>query len=108
MAILRTECHNETMPTASTDRIDFRTAPEVKDLIERAASLQGMTTSEFIKSVVVPASQQVVERHETRVLSDRDRDMFLLLLDNPPAPNEALKAAAQRFKAQVRSGDMHP
>ena len=96
------------MPTINTDRIDFRTAPDVKDLIERAASLQGMTTSEFIKSVVVPASEQVVERHETRVLSDRDRDLFLLLLDNPPAPNEALKTAAQRFKNQVRSGNVRP
>jgi uncharacterized protein (DUF1778 family) len=96
------------MPTINTDRIDFRITPNVKDLIERAASLQGMTTSEFIKSVVVPASQQVVQQHETRVLSDRDRDLFLLLLDNPPTPNEALKAAARRLKNQVRSGDVRP
>ena len=29
-------------------------------------------------------------------LSDRDRDRFLDLLDNPPGPNEALKRAAQK------------
>lgn len=33
-------------------------------------------------------------------LSDRDRDHFLSLLANPPAPNRALKAAASRHKAR--------
>jgi hypothetical protein len=29
-------------------------------------------------------------------LSDRDRDLFLSLLDNPPEPNEALKNAMRK------------
>jgi uncharacterized protein (DUF1778 family) len=33
-------------------------------------------------------------------LSDRDRDRFLDLLANPPAPTPALKAAAARHKAR--------
>ncbi len=33
-------------------------------------------------------------------LSDRDRDRFLNLLANPPAPTPALKAAAARHKAR--------
>jgi hypothetical protein len=32
------------------------------------------------------------------VLSDRDRDAFLALLDNPPPPNEALRRAAEKYK----------
>ncbi len=36
-------------------------------------------------------------------LSDRDRDRFLDLLANPPAPTAALKKAATRHKAR-RSG----
>ncbi len=36
-------------------------------------------------------------------LSDRDRDWFLELLENPPAPTAALKKAAARHKAR-RSG----
>ncbi len=35
-------------------------------------------------------------------LSDRDRDRFLEILANPPAPNRALKSAAIRHK--VRRG----
>jgi uncharacterized protein (DUF1778 family) len=30
-------------------------------------------------------------------LTDRDRDRFLALLDNPPAPNEALRRAAEEY-----------
>jgi uncharacterized protein (DUF1778 family) len=33
-------------------------------------------------------------------LSDRDRDRFLELLANPPAPTPALKKAAARHKAR--------
>jgi len=33
-------------------------------------------------------------------LSDRDRDRFLDLLTNPPAPTSALKKAAARHKAR--------
>ena len=35
-------------------------------------------------------------------LSDRDRDRFLDLLANPPAPTPAFKAAAARHKARRR------
>jgi hypothetical protein len=34
-------------------------------------------------------------------LSDRDRDAFLSLLDNPPPPNEALKKAIKRYKVDL-------
>ena len=47
---------------------------------------------------VVPESEFRF-REETQVaLSDRDRDRFLDLLDNPPEPNDALKAAAAKRK----------
>ena len=39
------------------------------------------------------------EESTTR-LSDRDRDRFLELLANPPAPTAALKRAAARYKAR--------
>jgi uncharacterized protein (DUF1778 family) len=94
--------------TANTERVDFRATPDIKALIERAAAIQGMAVSDYIRSVLVPASQQVIAQHETRVLSDRDRDLFLQLLDNPPAPNAALQAAAEAFKAKVRGGDILP
>ena len=89
-------------------RVDFRTTPEVKSLIETAAAIYGMTLSEYIKATVVEKSRQVVEENMTRVLSDRDRDLFLSLLDAPAAPNEALLAAAVDFRNAVKAKAMLP
>jgi hypothetical protein len=36
-------------------------------------------------------------------LSDKDRDLFLTLLDNPPAPNQALRRAAAEYMRRTRS-----
>lgn len=42
-----------------------------------------------------------------RVLSNRDRDIFLALLDADDEPNEALKAAAAEFKEGWHEGDVY-
>ena len=92
----------------NSTRIDFRTTADVKALIERAATLQGLAVSEYIKSVIVSKSHEIVEQHQTRRLSDRDRDRFLMLLDNPPEPNAALRAASVEFKTKVSTGSLVP
>ena len=45
----------------------------------------------------------MLEKHQNRVLSDRDRDIFLAMIENPPEPNEALKKAVQEYKKRVVS-----
>lgn len=94
--------------TLTQARVDFRTTPEVKALIEQAAALYGMTVSEYIKATVVEKSRQVIAQSEMRVLSDRDRDLFLALLDAPAAPNTALLAAAADFKNAVKDKALIP
>ncbi len=54
------------------------------------------------KAQVIP-EDEVLFSEETRApLSDRDRDLFLALLDKPPEPNEALRRAAAEFKGGGR------
>jgi len=48
------------------------------------------------KAVVVPEDEMRFLEEKGMQLSDRDRDRFLNLLDNPPAPNAALKHAAKK------------
>jgi uncharacterized protein (DUF1778 family) len=79
-------------------RLDFRLNRQLKELIERAALLTGQNVSDFAVSVLAERARQVVQEHETTVLSDRDRDLFLAMLDRDAEPNEALKKAAKRFK----------
>ena len=94
------------LSTSPSARVDFRTTPEMKNLIERAAIISGMTVSEFIKSVIFAKSQEIISQHETRILSDKDRDIFLALLDNPGEPNEALCGAIENFKKSVEDGSL--
>lgn len=48
------------------------------------------------KAVVVPQSE--FREESAIILSDRDRDLFLEMLDNPPPPNQALKKLMKKQK----------
>lgn len=83
-------------------RLNFRLPNEVKEVIERAAVASGLTVTDFAISALVNSANQVLERHQTRTLSDRDRDLFLALLDSDQQPNEALKKAAREYKRYMK------
>lgn len=94
--------------TQNTERVDFRATPDIKQLIEHAASIMGMDVSSFLRATVVPAAQQVIEGFEARVMTDRDRDRFLVLLDQSGQANETLKAASKRFQRAAERGEILP
>lgn len=48
------------------------------------------------KAVVIPEDEVRFYEETATPLSDRDRDRFLDLLDNPPEANAALKCAATK------------
>jgi hypothetical protein len=48
------------------------------------------------KAQVVPEDEYRFVEEAAAPLSDRDRDLFLKMLDNPPPPNEALRRLAAR------------
>ena len=84
------------MPAQGTKdtTINFRTTSETKNWIDRAASLLGTDRTNFIVQTMVERAMEVVEKHNTVTLSDRDRDAFLELLKEN-APNEELRDAAR-------------
>lgn len=71
-------------------RINLRTSQELKDLIERAASMSGATVSSFMLQSAADVARRMLAQQEVITLSDRDRDAFLNALDNPPEPTQAL------------------
>lgn len=81
-------------------RLDFRLSPLAKEMIEQAAVVSGQTISDFAVTTLVRSAEEILERHRQRQLSDRDRDLFLKMLDHPPRPNTALRRAAARYKKQ--------
>ena len=90
--------YNELKKERKGSRIDIRLDSLLKERIERAAALRNVDVSSFILSRVVPAADEEIAAHERLVLSDRDRDLFLKLIANPPEPSASLVKAAKRFK----------
>lgn len=70
-------------------------------LIERAASLSGLSVGEFARISVDSAARRVAETNELTILSARDSLKFAEALLHPPAPNRRLRAAARRHKAML-------
>ncbi len=91
------------MPTTNSDaRINVRLSSDLKQLVEEAAVTVGQTVSDFTISTLVREARQVISDAQITRLSDRDRDIFLAALDSADAkPNDALKAAARRFKKRM-------
>ena len=50
------------------------------------------------KAQVIPEDDIRFREEVSMPLSDRDRDIFLALLENPPPPNEALKKRVAKHK----------
>lgn len=88
------------MPTTNSDaRINVRLSSDLKQLVEEAAVALGQTVSDFTVSTLVREARQVIQDAQFTRLSNRDRDIFLAALDSSDAkPNDALKAAARRYK----------
>lgn len=84
--------------SAKNSRIDLRVTAEQKTLLEQAASLSGVSLSAYTLLHLIPQAQQDLERQERLILSNRDRDLFLSALDNPPKLKGKLKTAIAEYK----------
>jgi uncharacterized protein (DUF1778 family) len=80
-------------------RLDLRLPIQLKTLIQEAAEMSGQTMSDFVISTLSETARRVVHRERLTMLSDRDRDIFLKMLDADGKPNQALRRAAKRYKA---------
>jgi uncharacterized protein (DUF1778 family) len=81
---------------AREDRIELRATKEEKRLLAAAAAYERLDVTSFIMRNVMPTARDVIDRAERVVLSARDSKRVLRLLENPPKPTAALKAAARR------------
>lgn len=82
------------MPAVSSKtesaRINLRTSPEAKALIERAAAIMGSTVSSFMLQNAYEAASRVVANNDTLMLSQEAFDAFIAACEKPAEPTEAL------------------
>jgi uncharacterized protein (DUF1778 family) len=69
--------------------MEQRTTAETKELIERAAELQGINASEFLIAHGTAAARETIQRLEGTVLHPEDRDAFMRAFDDDK-PSKAL------------------
>jgi uncharacterized protein (DUF1778 family) len=77
------------------NRMSLRVRAEEKTLILRAVALKQTDLTEFVLYHAVRAAKAVIAEADHVQLSERDSLRVLDLLENPPAPNAKLLAAAR-------------
>ena len=80
----------------------IRTAPQDKELIEKAAEHAGVSISSFMLQYALRAARRELAEIEKTTLSERDARAFFESMTNSPAPNAALKKAFKDYSKQVR------
>jgi len=84
------------------ERLEARVTREQKQLIERAAELEGRSITDFVVASAQSAARQVIQDHEILKLTARDREVFVQALLNPPKPTDKLRQAVRRYKEAFR------
>ena len=92
------------MPVTSTtrdERIELRASREQKRILNAAAAYERVDLTSFVMRRALPAAERIVAQNETITLSARDSARVIDLLENPPKPTAALRAAAKRRRQRV-------
>ena len=79
-------------------RLEARISTEEKELLKRAAELQGCSLTEFVVRSAQEAARQTVKEHQMMSLTARDTEAFVKALLKPPALSKKLKYAAAHYK----------
>ncbi len=88
---------------ARSSRLGFRVDAQTKKLVERAAALERRSLTDFCLTALTQATQATITRHETIVLTERDREVFFDALVHPPKPNARLKRALRSAREKIVS-----
>jgi uncharacterized protein (DUF1778 family) len=79
-------------------RLEARVTPDQKELIERAACVQGRTVTDFVVSALQEVARQAITDHTVWKLTQEQQKAFIGALMDPPAPNQELREAYKRFR----------
>jgi uncharacterized protein (DUF1778 family) len=82
------------VPVDDNRRMSLRIPPSEKALLLRAVALKKTSLTDFVIRTAVEAARAIIDQAERIQLSQRDSLRVLELLENPPAPNAKLLAAA--------------
>jgi len=79
-------------------RLETRVTADQKQLIERAAAIQGRSVTDFVLSSVQDAARRAIEEHQRLDLSVRDSEAFVEALLRPKPVNARLRDTVRRYR----------
>jgi uncharacterized protein (DUF1778 family) len=77
-------------------RLEARIPTHLYEMMERAATLRGLTVTSYVAAVVGEDARRTIEQTDIIRLSRENQIAFAKALINPPEPNAKLRAAAKR------------
>jgi uncharacterized protein (DUF1778 family) len=92
------------MPRVAVDdneRMNLRIRRDQKAMLLRAAALRNTDLTDFVIQNALREAEAVIQEAEHLKLSERDSLRVLDLLENPPAPNAKLVAAAKALPQSI-------
>jgi len=81
--------------------MNIRVKSDQKARLMRAASLRHTDLTDFVLQLALREADAVIEEAERVKVSDRDYARVLDLLENPPMPNDKLRAAAAALPRSI-------
>ncbi len=86
-------------PKLNEARFDTRLSKEQKAMLEEAARLDGCRSlSEFVLKSAQAAADRIFEKQHQLLASERDRQIFIKAMLNPPKPNATLRKAVKDYR----------
>ncbi|MBX3483357.1 DUF1778 domain-containing protein [Phenylobacterium sp.] len=81
------------------ETLNLRIKPEVRDIIDRAAELQGRSRTDFVLDAARRAAEEALRDQPFIMVSREAYDAFLKRLDEPPNPNARLRKSLSKKPA---------
>jgi uncharacterized protein (DUF1778 family) len=83
------------------ERLEARITLTQKRLLERAAALRGTSVTEFVTTSAQEAATSIIKDFDELQLRDETREVFIKAVLSPPAPTDAARQAAERYRTHM-------
>ncbi|MBP7508716.1 MAG: DUF1778 domain-containing protein [Prolixibacteraceae bacterium] len=84
------------------ERIEIRISSYDKRILQKAQKLSGdKSFSSFIIRIVKEQSEEIIEKKDKIIASERDREVFFDAVFGKSNPNQNLIEAAKKYKSQT-------
>jgi len=88
--------------TLKNARLELKTTKEVKELLTKAALLDGVDVSSFMLVSAIEKARAVIRDHASIQLSAEAQARLALMLQNPSAPTPAMEELRNIPRLEVR------